>query len=100
KCFGFKTDIQFIKDHDDQEFDIGVVELSLPEANSEIIQGNEGKFLRGGRINTTILNHVLKDVSLVRLVATFSTVIYHGNDLFVGVPQFSITFPLVFRSAW
>jgi hypothetical protein len=97
---GFKTDIRFICDYDDSEFDIGALEVCLPGAEDDKVTNDEAKLLREGKSMSKALHHVTSgdiDASWIIQVsgfkAYFSTVSYVGNDFYVDLLQSEISFP-------
>jgi hypothetical protein len=97
---GFKTDIRFIFDYKESEFDIGGAEVCLSDDNITKVTDDEAKLLREGKSIANSLNNVSSGdicfswiVQISGLRAYFSTVAYVGHDLHVGVLQNQIVFP-------
>ncbi|KAG1462710.1 hypothetical protein G6F56_005454 [Rhizopus delemar] len=97
---GFKTDIRFIFDYKESEFDIGGAEVCLPYANNTKVTDDEAKLLREGKIIANSLNNVNSGnihfswvIQISGLRAYFSTIAYVGHDLHVGVLQNQVVFP-------
>ncbi|KAG2192861.1 hypothetical protein INT47_010274 [Mucor saturninus] len=77
---GFKTNIRFIFDYKESEFDIGGAEVYLPDADITKLTDDEATLLREGKSIANSLNNV-------------SSVAYVGHDLHVGILQNQILFP-------
>ncbi|KAI8885047.1 hypothetical protein K501DRAFT_180877, partial [Backusella circina FSU 941] len=97
---GFKTDIRFIYDYEDTEFDIGALEVCLPDADDAKVTDDEAKLLREGKLIATVLHKVSSGeidtswiIQVSGLKAHLSTVTYIGYDLYVGIQQNEIPFP-------
>ncbi|KAI8375470.1 hypothetical protein BD560DRAFT_326923 [Blakeslea trispora] len=80
---GETTDIRFIFDYKESEFDIGGAEVCLPNANITKVTDDEGKLLREGKSIANSLNSVSSGdicfswiVQISGLRANFSTVAY------------------------
>lgn len=77
------------------------MEVCLPNEGDGKIQGDRGKLAREGKLNTSSIFQVIDDrrsagtwvIQASGLCATFSTVVYAANNLFVLVPQFKIRYP-------
>jgi hypothetical protein len=98
---GFKVDIRFLHDYDDQEYDLCNIEFCLLNEDDEKVQGDKGKLAREGKFNTSSIYQVVEDKSSTSSwviqasghCATFSTIVYASKNLLVLVPQFNIKYP-------
>ncbi|KAI9247372.1 hypothetical protein EDC94DRAFT_494066, partial [Helicostylum pulchrum] len=101
KLIGFKIDLRFILDFEDQEFDLCELECALPDADTDKKCDDFGKLIREGKTNTISLHDITDNFPIIHtwiiqacgLQLDVSTVVYIDNDLFVVVPQFSIEYP-------
>jgi hypothetical protein len=93
------VDIRCIYDFEKDEYDIACFEACMPEANAEKVVLDLGKLVREGKTNLISLNYIVGGesqswiIQLSGLQAIFSTLVYHGSNLFIAVPQFEISYP-------
>lgn len=100
---GFKVDLRFIYDFEDQEYDLCNLECSREDANDQKIYHDHSKLIREGKTNVISLFNATVDIPNVYtwiihacgLKLYISTVICVGEDLFVVVPLFNINFSTV-----
>ncbi|RCH87205.1 hypothetical protein CU098_004035, partial [Rhizopus stolonifer] len=100
---GFKVDLRFIYDFEDQEYDLCNLECSREDANDQKIYHDHSKLIREEKTNVISLFNTTVDTPNVYtwiihacgLKLYISTVICVGEDLFVVVPLFNINFSTV-----
>lgn len=76
---GFKVNIRFIYDHQNQEYDLCDMEMCLNNENTDKLHGDQGKLSREGKTNTSILYQICDEKSHVRLwvIQAFGQVIIY-----------------------
>ncbi|CAO3639947.1 unnamed protein product [Mucor hiemalis] len=86
---GFKIDIRFIYDFEDQEYDLCDIEVCLSNENEEKLYGGQGKLSCEGKTNTSMIYQISRDKSRFKLWviqafglrAFLSTVVHTASHL-------------------
>ncbi|CAO3663322.1 unnamed protein product [Rhizopus stolonifer] len=100
---GFKVDLRFILDLEDEEIDIGCGEGCLETASDAKLRADTGKLLREGKeMEMSVREILLNDddakckIWLLQIAGTtchFSTIQATDHHYHINVPQFSLLFP-------
>jgi hypothetical protein len=91
---GFKTDIRFICGYDNSEFDIGALEVCLPDAEDDKVTNDEAKLLREGKSMAKALHNVTSgDIDASWIIQVSGLNAFFSTLSYVGLLQNEVSFP-------